>query len=263
MSDLHTRLEFATQLAYQAGEIMLKHFQAGVAKEDKADGTPVTVADKAINTLVIKAVRQQFPNDGVLAEEESFTKDAPEYLWVCDPINGTIPYVFGLPVSKFSLALVKDGKSVIGVIYDPFMKRLYHAIKNKGAFVNNTKLSVSNAKTLKEGKYLSFANHTVPLYDAGELAREVNRRKLWNLILLCFTAEATLVASGQTIGCVMGYSTAHDLAAVKVIVEEAGGKVTDLLGNEQRYDRPINGGIISNGLVHQELVGLVQSFLRR
>lgn len=262
MLDLQERLKFATDLAYQAGEIMLKYFQIGVAKEDKADGSPVTVADREVNELVIEEVKKHYPNDGVLGEEASYKKDNAEYLWVCDPIDGTIPYTFGLPVSKFSLALVKDGQPVIGIIYDPFEKQLYHAVKNNGAYLNDTKLSVSAAKTLKEGKYLSFANHSLPFYDGGDLARETHKQKLFNLILLCFTAEAMLIASGQTIGCFMGYPTAHDLAAVKVIVEEAGGKVTDLFGNEQRYDQPIKGGIVSNGLVHEELIKLVKPYLK-
>jgi myo-inositol-1(or 4)-monophosphatase len=261
MSDLHNRLEFATYLAHKAGDIMLRHFQIGVKKDDKSDGTPITIADSAINTLVIEAVKESYPDEGVRGEEASNHKEGAEYVWVCDPIDGTIPYTFGLPVSNFSLALVKNGKPVLGVVYDPYMKRLYHAVTGEGAFVNDQRIHVSTARTLAEGKYIAFANQKLPFYDAGNLSNEIIKRGLWQCSFWCYTTEAMLVATGQLISSLSGYAAAHDIAAVKVIVEEAGGKVTDLFGNEQRYDQPIKGAFISNGLTHDELVEMVKPHL--
>lgn len=172
MSDLYQRLEFATQLAHQAGNIMLKYFQIGVPKEDKKDGSPVTIADRLVNELVIEQVQKVYPRDGVLAEEASDMKNDAEYLWVCDPIDGTIAYMFGVPVSKFSLALVKDGKPVVGVIYDPYMKRLYHAVKGEGAFLNKSPIRVNKAATLLAGKYVSISTQKVPLIDSGSLVHK-------------------------------------------------------------------------------------------
>src|SRR5688572_20277061 len=113
MSDLHNRLEFAKKLASHAGDIMLKHFQIGIAKENKADGSPVTIADKAINSMVIQEISQAYGNDGIYGEEESLVKEDGEYLWVCDPIDGTIPYAFGIPTNVFTLALLQDGKPLL------------------------------------------------------------------------------------------------------------------------------------------------------
>src|SRR5689334_10230705 len=137
MSDLKTRLEFAKKIAHEAGDIMLAHFQIGIAKEDKEDGSPVTIADKAINHMVIEAIAKAYPNDAVLGEEESLHNEAGEYLWVCDPIDGTIPFSLGIPVNVFTLALLKDGQPLVSVVYDPYLKRLFSAIKGEGAFCND------------------------------------------------------------------------------------------------------------------------------
>lgn len=239
---------------------MLKHFQIGVAKEIKADGTPITIADTTINTMVIDAVATTYPQDGVLGEEASSMKEHPEYLWVCDPLDGTIPYVFGIPISMFSLALVKDGEPVLGVLYDPYMKRLYHAIKGEGAYLNEQKLHVNDEKTLTKN-FIAVPSKSRNLFDVGGLLQETVKRDINTCVFRCFTAEAILIATGQFVGNIFGHQTAHDVAAIKVIVEEAGGKVTDLMGNDQRYDRPTRGAIISNGLLHNELVALVKPYL--
>ena len=120
------QLDFAKSLANEAGEVMLQHFQVGVANETKAleGDTPVTVADKAINSMVIEAIKRQYPDHSVIGEEESNRRDNAEYTWVCDPIDGTIPYVMGVPTNVFSIAMVdKDGQPVVAVVFDPYMKR--------------------------------------------------------------------------------------------------------------------------------------------
>src|SRR5689334_11581485 len=119
MSELEEYLEFAKSVAEDAGKVMLKYFKAGVSQRYKADKTIVTVADEEINQLVIDRIGQKYPEHSVLGEEASNDK-THQYAWICDPIDGTNPYARGLPVSTFSLALTKDGRSIIGVILDPF-----------------------------------------------------------------------------------------------------------------------------------------------
>lgn len=240
---------------------MLKHFQIGIEKEDKDDGSPVTVADKAINSMVIEEVKKNYPHDGVLGEEESHKKEDAEYVWVCDPIDGTTPFMQGIPTNQFSLALVHNGQPVVGVLYDPYMKRLYTAVKGNGAFLNDTKIQVNDKGSLA-GNFVSSPTHQVPLFRSEKVLDYLSNYDVKTFCLFCITYEAACVASGQFVGNLFGYPTAHDIAAIKVIVEEAGGKVTDLEGNEQRYDQPINGAIISNGLVHDQLVELVKSYLK-
>src|SRR3989339_1842896 len=141
--------EFALLMAKKAGKIIKKNFAMGMEKEWKSDNTPVTVTDKAVNSLLIKESKRYFPKYGILGEEENSIVGNEEYHWVCDPIDGTIPFSHGIPTCVFSLALVKDGVPVVAVVYDPFMDRLFTAEKGNGAKLNGKTIHVSPAKTLK------------------------------------------------------------------------------------------------------------------
>jgi myo-inositol-1(or 4)-monophosphatase len=131
-----TELNFAKQLARDAGVIMKKYFRSDAAGTHiKNDKTLVTLADTEVNSLVIARVKEKFPSHSVLGEEKSFDVQDAKFTWVCDPVDGTQPFAMGLPISSFSLALVDDkGDAVLGVVYDPFEDRLFEAVQNGGAF---------------------------------------------------------------------------------------------------------------------------------
>ncbi len=257
--------EFAKSLAYEAGEIMRKYFFV-TERTWKEDATPLTKADTEINDLVIERIQQKYPEHSIHGEERSEYKDS-KYMWVCDPVDGTLPYSSGISASTFSLALVIDGVSTVGVVYDPFNDRLFHAIKGEGSYVNDLPMHVSDQATLKngvvdlEGVYNPNLTFEVPL---SETFREVlvdngvRPVQLWSSIL-----PSCLVAFGTFIGVIMDGQTVQDAAAIKVIVDEAGGKVTDMYGNDQRYDEPARGFIASNGLVHDDLVRLVKESAKK
>lgn len=254
---MKTELDFAIELAYDAGKIMLEYFKIGVEHVAKHDQSPVTEADIKINNLVIERIRKKYPEHGVLGEEASWNLPA-KFTWVCDPIDGTRPFVYGLPYSVFSLALVQDGVSVLAIVYDPYSKRLYRAEKDKGAFMNDQKIHVNDEGHLANaivgvGKHLPFEKIS---YD--RLFEQIIQKIHRTITLQCVVQEAMLIATGQVEGNIFISNTAHDIAAVKLIVEEAAGKVTDLYGNEQRYDQPIRGALISNGHIHDDLVGIIR-----
>lgn len=248
-------LDFAKKLAYEAGDIMKKYFGKNPDSELKEDETIVTIADKEVNSMVIARVRDTYPEHSVDGEEESDIKETM-YVWVCDPIDGTNLFAVGLPVSVFSLALVVDGKPVVGVIYDPFCNKLYSAAINDGAYVNDMHLSVSTSgfggKARMNFDWWPEANYDV-LAPLKKLSVDKN---VYLLSTGSTTHMAALVAEGEFIASVFSGTKGKnvDIAAAKVIVEEAGGRVTDLFGNEQRYDGDIKGAIVSNGIVHDEIV---------
>ena len=137
--DLKELRRFAISIAKDAGEIMLEYFYSGNFEiEYKEDKTPVTIADKKINQLVIDAVAETYPKYAVQGEEGVVIKDS-NYVWVCDPIDGTVPFSKQIPIAAFSLALVYDGKPIIGVVYDPFGERLISAVQGNGAMLNDKK----------------------------------------------------------------------------------------------------------------------------
>lgn len=253
-------LDFAKRIALHAGEIMLKYFDADVSLREKADKTIVTIADEEINHMVIAEVEKAYPEHAIFGEEESSSRIS-EYTWVCDPIDGTVPYSKGIPVSVFSLALVQDGRPLVGVVYDPFMKRMYSAIKGQGAFCNDRPIQVSGAGLERHSvidiEWWPEAEYNIdtPLHTLSE------QSKVYVLHLGSVVQGCCLVASGQYVACIFPGTVgkAVDMAAIKVIVEEAGGKVTDLFGDEQRYDGDVKGAIISNGVVHEELTSVLRN----
>ena len=260
--ELNEYLDFAKAVAQEAGEIMRKYFISEVQHYFKEDKTIVTIADEKINQLVINRVQETYPEHSVLGEEASSDKQH-QYAWICDPIDGTNPYSKGIPVSTFSLALTKDGEPILGVILDPFTDSLYWAAKGQGAFVNKDKISVSS-KNLEQHAIINvdwWAQADVDTWLAmHDLALTTSA---YTLSIGSVARASSLVASGKFEAAVFPGTKAKfmDIAAAKVIVEEAGGKVTDLFGQEQRYDQDIKGAIISNGICHQQIIDAIQKVL--
>lgn len=252
--------EFAEDLARQAGKIILEYFKIGVARTIKEDTSPLTEADTKINTLVIDEIQKHFPGHSVLAEEGNNLCEGSEYVWVCDPIDGTRMFTHGLPVSTFSLSLVHNGVVQLAVIYDPFCDRLYSAEKGKGTFLNGVPTFVSDATDFNR-QVIDCESSTRSKYDIQPLLHYFYEQKAVVLKLNSIIYVSAMVAAGQVVATVFPFTTVHDAAAIKIIVEEAGGRVTDMHGREQRYDQPIDGLLVSNGVLHDELVALAEKFV--
>ncbi len=161
----------------------------------------------------------------------------------------------------FSLALVdnKDGQPIVAVVYDPYMKRKYWATKNGGAFLNDLPIQASETSKLEDALVGGSGGRSNVL-KAAEYKAAVIAAYYRPVIVSCVMYEAMLVATGQIVATVFPGAGCHDAVSAKLIVEEAGGKVTDVFGDEQRYDQPIKGAIISNGLVHDKLVELANDY---
>ena len=261
MEDLEEYLGFAKEIANESEKIMKKYFSRTDVSSYKGDRTIVTLADKEINSYLIKKVKETYPNHSVDGEEEQFGEES-KYVWVCDPVDGTAMYARHIPVAVFSLALVIDGVPVVGVVNDPFTENLYTAIKGKGAYQNGERINVNDYDLTDMRSVCNFDWWPASEYDVSEILAELGKKSyfvgLGSVIRACMC-----VASGE-FNLAIFPGTKHkncDIAAAKVIVEEAGGKVTDLFGNEQRYDQSINGAIVSNGVVHEETLETIKKHL--
>ena len=253
-------LEFAKDIAKYAGKIMKDYFyNKNINIIFKNDKTPVTEADKMINNYLIDKVKEKYSNHSVDGEEEKYLINS-KYVWVCDPIDGTSMFTYHIPVSVFSLALVFDGQPIIGVVYDPFLDEMYTAIKGNGAYCNDKKISVNNKKFGELGCAIDYCTWYSAKYDTLKIAEEI--RKDVHISQIGTVAHGCMmVATGRISGEIFpGIDHGHcDMAASKLIVEEAGGKVTNFHNQEQRYDRDIDGAIITNGVIHEDLIRIIDN----
>lgn len=252
-------LAFAKEIAQYAGKIMLKYFKQNNGASYKLDQTIVTKADKEINEYLIERVKTTYPTHRVDGEEAQFGKS--EYVWVCDPVDGTAMYARHIPVAVFSLALVVSGKPIIGVVYDPFTDNLYSAVKGQGAFRNEEKIHVNDTLLNDMRSVLHFDMWPQAEYQICDVMKELGKKSYF--VSVGSIVRACMCVANGDFNLAIFPGTKHkncDIAAAKVIVEEAGGKVTDLFGNEQGYDTDINGAIISNGIVHNEVLDVIKQF---
>lgn len=238
--------DFLLQLAEKAGAMLLSNFRPeGIAMQEKSDGSAITALDVAINQMVIDEVSLTYPEYQVLGEECSTNNINSSKLFVVDPIDGTRMFAMGCPIFNFSAAVVIDGIPVAGVIKNPVARRTLIAEKNNGTWLveSNKKLSVNSESSL-----LNSIIETTLQFPKGK-----------TICLRSVAEVSALISTGNLMASIYLGQGAHDIAAGKIIVEEAGGLVTDIFGLDQRYDTPLRGAILSNKALHQTLVDITAS----
>jgi histidinol-phosphatase len=237
-------LELALRLAEAADALSLPQFRSGLAIETKPDLTPVTEADRAVETELRRILAGERPADAILGEEQGAV-GVGSRRWILDPIDGTRNYARGIPIWATLIALEDDGVGAVGVVSAPALGRRWWAERGGGAFASGESIHVSAISTVEEA-VLSFAiEQAIP-----ELAR-----RAWHPRGLGDFWAHMLVAEGAVDGAVDNVGVSEwDLAAVQVIVEEAGGRFSDFAG-AARIDN--GSAVTSNGLLHEELLGAV------
>jgi fructose-1,6-bisphosphatase/inositol monophosphatase family enzyme len=251
-------LEVAKDIARQSGKIMKHYFFAdnqGIQR--KADNSPVTHADIEINHLVIQELAKHFPEDGVIGEEQSTADYGMGRRWICDPLDGTKGFTWGSPTSMFSLALVIDGVPVMGVVYDPYLDLMYWGEKGQGSYCNEKKLQVS--RNGLQGGFVALTSSVARLIDNPSMVQDLAKTNTQVTMFSGAVYKACLVARGRLVGYVEGGIGAHDMAAMQVIVEEAGGKITKFDGETADYSQPFKSAVVSNGRVHAELLEMIKN----
>ncbi len=234
-------LELALALADAADAISLAHFRTGLAVETKPDLTPVTEADRAVEVELRRLLAEARPGDAILGEEFGTIGDSPRR-WIVDPIDGTRNYSRGLPIWATLIALEEEATVRIGVVSAPSLARRWWAERGAGAFAGPERLHVSSVARV-EDSVLSF-----PLDSQLPALAE----RAWHVRGIGDFWAHMLVAEGAVDGALDATGVSEwDLAAVQVIIEEAGGRFTDAQG-EARIDT--GTAVSSNGLLHDELL---------
>lgn len=250
--------EFALAFASHAADAVRRLLAEGFDTETKADASVVTTVDHVVNQRLIEQVVERFPDDAVLGEEAGRPAPGPR-TWVIDPVDGTRQLVLGVPVFMVSLALVVDGRPVVGVAVNPSTGETYWAETGVGAYRDGTRLQVSRRDGTGAPLVVSGGSaRTAPaaLDTDGLVQLTLGPTPSTTVVRYPFPTvfSGCKVAEGLWDADLYGHTGAHDVAAVCVLVREAGGTVTDRDGRDQRYDVPVNGCVVSNGLVHDHLV---------
>jgi histidinol-phosphatase len=246
---LEAELAFANELADEAARIALSFFRGSFDVRTKVDKTPVTEADLAIEAMVRTAIRERFPGDGVLGEEGGAEGEGARR-WIVDPIDGTKNFADGIQVWATLIALAVDDRPVLGVVNAAALGERYEAVRGGGARLNGEPIEVSRADRIARASVLHAGvpgwldgDYGRPLAD---LLRDARRDRafgdFWGHVL---------VARGSADVCFEPELATWDWAAIEVVVEEAGGRMTQFDGAPLAHGGSV---LTSNGALHDELL---------
>jgi myo-inositol-1(or 4)-monophosphatase len=257
--ETHAVLELAEHLAREAGRLQRERWRTTLRVSTKSTATDlVTEVDHACERLIVEALRRERPGDAIVAEEGS-GEDRPgaRFRWVIDPLDGTVNFAHGYPRFCVSIGVEREGARHVGVVYDPILDELFHAVRGAGAFVNGERIHVSEERELGRSllatgfaydprgreqnlvHFGAFMNRTRGLRRDGSAALDLS-----------------YVACGRLDGFWELHLHAWDVAAGFLLVEEAGGRVTDLAGNA-----PSRSGaetVASNGWIHDAMLEVLR-----
>lgn len=261
--DIDTRLRWALEIALQAGAATLHWFRrAHQAIETKADGTPVTEADRAAETRLREAISQRFPDDSIVGEEYGEKRGSSPYQWVLDPIDGTKAFITGVPLYTTLVGVLKDDQPVLGVIHAPATAETIYAGVGGRCWYLEDKMQpvlaqVSRTPRFSDATMLtSSVRSFVSERDPG--SRETHRRLEDACRLARTWGDAygyLLVAAGRADVMVDPALNLWDAVALKPIIEAAGGRFTDWQGRPTVHSAD---GVATNGLLHEEVLKILQ-----
>jgi len=248
-------LHFAKKMALEAGAIMVELEGTSFTPEPGIGYINEYVAHQ-IELRLAETIKATYPTHNLFDFKPSLNSDS-DYEWICDYIDGAFGYSKGHRVSVTSIALQYKNKTIVSAIYNPWTKQLFSASKNEGAFLNDKKINVSDESitkgTLVDVEWWPWADYDIDTW-LHNISKETG---IYVLHVGSIIHAACLVASGSFGAAALGKSMVgknHEIAAIKLIVEEAGGLMTDLEGAEVGYTNEIKGLLISNKNCHEDLV---------
>lgn len=253
-TDTRAWLTAALSAARAAATVIRQHYTAGVDVEMKADDTPVTRADREAEQVIRQRLSAEFPQHGFFGEE--FGKDNADasHLWLIDPIDGTKSFVRRTPFFSTQIALMVEGEIVVGVSSAPLFDEIAWAVRGEGAWLNGERIHTSNISRIEQaslstGNLASLADSSAwPRY--GKLVTAVNRLRGYGDFY-----HYHLLARGGVDAVIESDLNILDVAALSLLVEEAGGRFTTLAGKPVHLD--MTDALASNAYLHGPLLQLL------
>lgn len=249
---MNTFLAFAHELADTADEISMRYFRSGdTAVRSKSDGSPVTQADEGIERELREHIASRYPEHGVFGEEEGDTSAGADSRWIIDPIDGTKNFSWGIPVWGTLIAFEQAGNIVCGLTSAPALGERYAAARGEGATRNGEPISVSAVDGLSRARIGFGSVKEFDRHGHGDAFRALVAASAHDRGIGDFYGHM-LVASGALEAMVEPQLSPWDLGPLLVIVEEAGGRLTDLGGRAHIYG---GSAVTSNGRLHEAVRG--------
>lgn len=249
-------------IAKEAGAIVREGFGKNFTVETKGSLTNlVTEYDKKSESTIINFIKKEFPGHSVLAEESGNHTSGSEYLWVVDPLDGTTNFAHGLPIFSVSIGVQRNGETIYGVVYDVMRDALYSAELGSGSFCNGRKLKVSDNSDIRKSVLVTGfpyniaenPDHAFEHFIAFLKHARAVRRLGSAAIDFCYTAEGVFDGFWEV------FLHPWDMCAGKLLVEEAGGIVTDFNGKEINiFSRQI---LATNNFIHKEMISILSEKL--
>jgi myo-inositol-1(or 4)-monophosphatase len=254
-------LQVALEAARRAGSYLKENYSDVQRPEVEFKGEIdlLTKYDKESQEIICSILAENFPTHSILAEEDLNVVQEKESLWLIDPLDGTTNFAHSLPVFSVSIAFYLENKPLVGVVYAPILQEMFHAVSNGGAFLNQKKITVSKEKKLgdsvlatgfpydcRESKQNNLGNFSKFLVKARALRR-------WGVASI----DLSYVAAGRFEGFWEPKLKPWDTAAGMLIVQEAGGKVTDYSDNP--FDPFMKEILASNTHIHDQMLQVIHS----
>ena len=258
MNDIASYKEFALKLAVAASQEISPHFRKLDKIENKSDDSPVTLADKNAERVMREMIAEAYPEHGIIGEEFGNENEDADYVWVLDPIDGTLNFITGQPLFMTLVALLYQGNPVLGVAHQPILNETWLGMNGEQTLFNNESLFSKKDIMLKDA---CIATTSPYLFNSREKAcfeavRDAAARD-------CYGSDSyayTMLASGHIdIVCEAGLS-AYDVMALVPIIEGAGGVVTDWAGNPLRLQNMTNIDVVAsaNQSLHDEVLQVIE-----
>lgn len=252
-----------------AGAIIRKGFHKKINVKFKTVISPVTQVDVAAEKKIISLISSQFPDHAFLGEESAFVKNEKlgpankdQYRWVIDPLDGTVNFIHHIPQSSVSIAVERNGVVLVGGVYDVHRDELFMAVKGKGATLNGKKIQVSKEKDFRRSLMITG----FPYERGNETKKYLNTLDLFlgkTMDVRRFGSAAidlSWIACGRAEGYWESKLSPWDVAAGSLLVEEAGGRITNFQNKRFDINKPLET-LASNGLVHKLMVKNFRQFL--
>jgi myo-inositol-1(or 4)-monophosphatase len=252
----------AIEAAMKAGAFLKESMGKNLEIDRKSSSIDlVTQIDTEAEHLIVDHLKEHYPDHSILGEEGGANKRSSEYRWIIDPLDGTVNFTHGLPIFCVSIALEHRGEMIAGVIYDPNADELFTAERGKGAYLNGERIRVSDSDTLIESLLITGFPYNIHDNPASTIERFVDVLKTAQAVRRLGSAAIDLcyIAAGRGDGFWEAFIKPWDVAAGMLLVEEAGGRVTDFRGGKVDVDNPQI--LATNGKIHDEMLAVLKKRL--